>query len=34
MAVIIAFLLAVVFFVVGIAVLGFVAKLFWWLSRA
>jgi uncharacterized membrane protein YeaQ/YmgE (transglycosylase-associated protein family) len=31
MAVLIAFLLAVVFFVVGIAVLGFVAKLLWWL---
>ncbi len=31
MVVIIAFLLAVVFFVVGIAVLGFVAHLLWWL---
>ena len=31
MVVIIAFLLAVVFFVIGIAVLGFVAHLLWWL---
>jgi uncharacterized membrane protein YeaQ/YmgE (transglycosylase-associated protein family) len=31
MVVIVAFLLAVVFFVVGIAVLGFVAHLLWWL---
>jgi uncharacterized membrane protein YeaQ/YmgE (transglycosylase-associated protein family) len=31
MVVLIAFILAVVFFVVGIAVLGFVAHLLWWL---
>src|SRR3954453_20210862 len=31
MVVIVAFVLAVVFFVVGIAVLGFVAHLLWWL---
>jgi uncharacterized membrane protein YeaQ/YmgE (transglycosylase-associated protein family) len=31
MVVIIAFVLAVIFFIVGIAVLGFVAHLLWWL---